>query len=106
MNWFPSSLLRRWQLLLVLALGNLAGMAGLPTGTFQNPLNPGPDPYLQYYSGNYYLTTSQGDCIRMWQASTLAGLKTAAPVVLWRDADPTRSRGIWAPEFLMDSSLL
>ncbi len=67
--------------------------------TFTNPINPGPDPWLEHFEGNYYLTTTQGDCIRMWQAPTLGGLKTANPVVVWRGDDPSRSLGIWAPEF-------
>lgn len=68
-------------------------------GTFTNPINPGPDPWMLYHDGNYYLATTQGDCIRMWQARTVAGLKTAPSVTVWRDADPTRSHGVWAPEF-------
>ncbi len=68
-------------------------------GTFTNPINPGPDPFMTVYNGQYYLTTTQGDCIRMWRAPTLEGLKTAPGQVVWRDADPSRSRGIWAPEF-------
>jgi GH43 family beta-xylosidase len=73
--------------------------AQLVPGKFQNPINPGPDPFLDYYEGNYYLTTTQGDCIRMWKAKSIAGLKNATPVVVWKDADPSRSRGVWAPEF-------
>jgi GH43 family beta-xylosidase len=73
--------------------------AGPSEGTFTNPLNPGPDPFMTWFGGNYYLTTTQGDCIRMWKAPTLAGLKTAPGVVVWRDTDPARSHGIWAPEF-------
>jgi GH43 family beta-xylosidase len=73
--------------------------AETPAGTFQNPINPGPDPYMEFYDGNYYLATTQGDCIRMWKAKTLAELKNAAPVVVWKDADPNRSRGLWAAEF-------
>ncbi len=67
--------------------------------TFQNPLNPGADPWLIYYRSNYYLSTTQGDAIRIWKAPTLAGLKTARPKLVWRDTNPSRSRGIWAPEF-------
>lgn len=73
--------------------------AGQEAGTFTNPINSGPDPWMRYHRGNYYLTTTQGDCIRMWKAPTLAGLKTARGVVLWRGDDPSRSQGIWAPEF-------
>ena len=35
-------------------------------GAFTNPLNPGPDPYMAWHDGNFYLTTTQGDCIRVW----------------------------------------
>lgn len=73
--------------------------AGQAAGTFTNPINPGPDPWLRYHRGNYYLTTTQGNGIRMWKAPTLAELKTAPGTVVWRDDDPTRSHGIWAPEF-------
>jgi GH43 family beta-xylosidase len=66
---------------------------------FTNPLNPGPDPWLLFHNGSYYLTTTQSDSIRMWKAPSLAGLKSAQPVTLWRDKDPARSHGIWAPEF-------
>jgi len=74
------------------------------TGTFQNPINPGPDPWMAYHEGNYYLTTTQGDAIRMWKAPTLAALKTVAPVTVWKDSDPSRCKGIWAPEFHLISN--
>jgi GH43 family beta-xylosidase len=83
----------------ILCAGLLAACGQTSVSKFQNPINPGPDPYLDFYEGNYYLTTTQGDCIRMWKAKILGGLKTAVPKVLWRDADPSRSRGVWAPEF-------
>ncbi len=78
--------------------------AELPAGKFQNPLNAGADPWLLWHDGNYYLTTTQGDAIRMWKAPKLAELKSAPPVLVWKDADPTRSRGIWAPEFHLISN--
>jgi GH43 family beta-xylosidase len=78
--------------------------AELPSGKFQNPLNGGADPWLVWHAGNYYLTTTQGDAIRMWKAPTFGRLKTARPAVLWTDANPTRSRGIWAPEFHLISN--
>jgi arabinogalactan endo-1,4-beta-galactosidase len=67
--------------------------------SFQNPINPGPDPWMLWHDSNYYLTTTQGDCIRIWKAPSLASFKTSKPVTVWRDSDPSRSRGIWAPEF-------
>jgi len=66
---------------------------------FQNPINPGPDPWMEYFEGNYYLTTTQGDSIHIWKSPTIGGLKTAKPVTVWKDDDASRSRGIWAPEF-------
>ncbi len=80
------------------ALISAALVAAPAGGTFQNPLNSGPDPWLVYHDGNYHLTTTQSDAIRMWKASTLAGLKTVKPVTVWEDANPSRSSGIWAPE--------
>ena len=52
-----------------------------------------------FHEGNYYLTTTQVDSIRIWKARTVAALKAAQPVTVWKDSDRTRSRGIWAPEF-------
>src|SRR3954469_13850909 len=68
-------------------------------GKFQNPINPRPDPWMVFHEGNYYLATTQGDAIRIWKAPTLAGLKNTHPTTVWKDNDPTRSTGIWAPEF-------
>lgn len=95
----PSRVRPDWLTVLFLCAGLLAACGQASVGTFQNPINSGPDPYMDYFDGNYYLTTTQGDCIRMWKAQTVGGLKTAAPAVVWRDDNPSRSRGIWAPEF-------
>lgn len=83
----------------ILPIRMTGNATALGAGTFTNPINPGPDPWMQYFEGNYYLTTTQGDCIRMWKNPTVAGLKTAPAVTVWRDRDPSRSNGIWAPEF-------
>lgn len=76
-------------------------LAVLPAqaGKFTNPINNGADPWLLWYKGSYYLTTTQGRSIKMWKAPTLGGLKTAPATTVWQDADPSRSSGIWAPEF-------
>ncbi|MFJ6530531.1 family 43 glycosylhydrolase [Streptomyces longwoodensis] len=68
-------------------------------GTFRNPLNAGPDPFMTYFNGNYYLTSSQGDRITMWRSPSLGTLATANPITVWSDGDPSRNRNIWAPEF-------
>jgi GH43 family beta-xylosidase len=67
--------------------------------TFRNPLNSGPDPYLAYHQGNYYLTTTQGKAVRIWKSRTLGGLKTATPVTVWSDTTASRCCHIWAAEF-------
>jgi GH43 family beta-xylosidase len=79
--------------------GATPATADSSAGTLQNPINPGPDPWMLWHEGNYYLTTTQGDCIRIWKAPNLAALKTSQPVTVWQDSDTSRSRGIWAPEF-------
>lgn len=80
---------------MALAIGATAQVA---PGYFQNPINPGPDPWMVYFDGNYYLSTTQGDAIRLWKASSLAGLKVAKPITVWTDTNTSRSAGIWAPE--------
>ncbi|MEV0849747.1 glycoside hydrolase family 43 protein [Streptomyces sp. NPDC049954] len=68
-------------------------------GTFRSPLNDGPDPFMTYWKGSYYLTTTQGSSIRMWRASSLSNLSAAEPVTVWTDSDASRNRDIFAPEF-------
>ena len=71
-------------------------------GTFRNPLNlsNGPDPWLTYYQGNYYLATTTGTSeLIMRKSPTLAGLKLAIPVQLYKETDPSRCCNMWAPEF-------
>jgi GH43 family beta-xylosidase len=84
--------------MLLLAVRFAAG-AELPSGKFQNPINQGADPWMVFHEGHYYLATTQVESIRIWKAPTLAALKGAQSVTVWKDANPTRSRGIWAPEF-------
>lgn len=65
-----------------------------PAGQFFNPLNPGADPWLGFAQGRYHLATTQGSCVRLWSAPSLAGLATAEPQLVWE-----RGRSVWAPEF-------
>jgi GH43 family beta-xylosidase len=71
-------------------------------GTLRNPLNlnNGADPWLTYYEGNYYLAaTTWASGLTMRKSPTLAGLKTAEPVQIYFEADPSRCCNMWAPEF-------
>lgn len=71
------------------------------SGTFTNPLFPnGADPWLEYWDGNYYLTTTTWTSeLVMRKAPTLAGLADATPVNVWSSTDPERCCNFWAFEF-------
>lgn len=73
-------------------------------GILRNPLNPygGADPWIQYYDGYYYLaTTTWRSELMMSRSETLAGLKTAIPVQIYAETDPSRCCNMWAPEFYL-----
>ena len=69
--------------------------------TFLNPLfDNGADPWLEYFDGNYYLTTTTWTSrLVMRKSPTLAGLSTAAPVNIWSETLPDRCCNFWAFEF-------
>ncbi len=75
---------------------------GTTGGTFTNPIKAnGPDPWLQYHDGYYYLaTTTWNRTVTMRRATTLAGL-SAAPdqVVFDLSSRPNGCCNMWAPEF-------
>lgn len=67
--------------------------------TYTNPLkNPdGSDPHIVYTGGYYYLTTTTWTNIQVTRATTIAGLKTATPKVVWTDSTTSRAGNFWAP---------
>ncbi|MET8153199.1 glycoside hydrolase family 43 protein [Actinoplanes sp. NPDC049668] len=67
-------------------------------GTFRNPVGTGPDPFMTYFNGNYYLLMTEGDAIRIRRSRSVATLLNAPAVQVWRDTDPTRNQHVWAPE--------
>jgi GH43 family beta-xylosidase len=78
-----------------------AGSGGGGTHTFTNPLDlHGPDPYLTYYNGFYYLaTTTWNNTVTMRRSATLGGLASAPDTLIYT---LTRSNGngtMWAPDF-------
>jgi GH43 family beta-xylosidase len=78
------------------AVADVALDAAVPVSEpFRNPLNGGPDPFLVYDSGFYYLATTQGDAVRIWKAASLAGLSAAPVTTVWQDG----SQEVWAPAF-------
>jgi GH43 family beta-xylosidase len=69
---------------------------------FSNPIRSnGADPWLEYWDGYYYLSTTTWDStVIMRRATTMAGLKTATDTVVWNDAGVSdRCCSHWAPEF-------
>lgn len=74
--------------------------AQTPPMTFRNPLKQnGADPWLTYYNGWYYLTSTTAADIQMRRARRIGDLKDAPDQVVWKDDTPGRSRDIWATEF-------
>ncbi len=72
----------------------------LRRATFRNPLKQdGADPWLTYYDGWYYLSTTGGANLKMRRARRISDLKDAPDDVVWTDADPSRSAHMWAPEY-------
>ncbi|KAL0579425.1 hypothetical protein V5O48_002596 [Marasmius crinis-equi] len=67
---------------------------------FQNPIKArdGSDPFMVYHEGYYYLTTTTWTNIQLTRATTIAGLKTATPKVIWTDSTSSRCCNLWAPE--------
>lgn len=68
--------------------------------TFTNPLLPsGADPWIAREGGFYYLMVTTGTDLVIRKARSLAGLSSAAPVVVWEPpATGPNSKDIWAPE--------
>ncbi|MFI6028158.1 family 43 glycosylhydrolase [Amycolatopsis magusensis] len=74
----------------------------LGSGTFTNPVKAnGPDPWLRYHDGYYYLaTTTWTSKITMRRSATLAGLASAPETVVFDLAGrPNGCCNLWAPEF-------
>jgi hypothetical protein len=74
---------------------------GTAPGTFTNPLaQRGPDPWLTYHDGYYYLaTTTWNSTITMRRSRTLGGLAAATEQVLFNLTRPNGAGAMWAPEF-------
>src|SRR5688572_15914943 len=99
-----------WRMMLVVtifaSLLFLSPYAKAQTNTFRNPLNPdrGADPWMTYYNGFYYLTTTTWSSdpnvgITMKRGRTIAELKAATPQRIFFDTTSSRCCNIWAPEF-------
>lgn len=67
---------------------------------FSNPIKTynGSDPQMVYHDGMYYLTTTSWTDVEITSASTIEGLKTATPQVIYTDNTTERGTNWWAPE--------
>src|SRR5262245_38167083 len=71
-----------------------------PAAFLVNPLLPsGPDPWVIYRGGFYYLMHTTGNSLTIWKTRSIAELAGAEKKVVWRaPATGPYSRDIWAPE--------
>lgn len=91
---WPRFILPIMKLLTLAAWAFIAAPLAAEPATFRNPINPSADPWLGYFEGQYHLSTTQGDRVRMWSAKTIGGLKDAKPMTVWE-----KGKGVWAAEF-------
>jgi len=70
--------------------------------TIRNPILPIADPFVARHDGRYYVTgTSTGTSLQMWVAPTLAGLRHARPVTVWRPRGDEPAYQIWSPSLYL-----
>ena len=63
----------------------------------------GPDPWMAWHDGFYYLTYTRGRDLAVRRAPHIGDLRAADDHVVWRDPDPSRNKQVYASEFhLMD----
>ncbi|MGY5796541.1 family 43 glycosylhydrolase [Rheinheimera faecalis] len=84
-----------------LAVASALPLPAIEDQSFTNPLFAnGADPWLEYWQGNYYLTTTTWTSqLVMRKSPTLAGLATATPVNVWSETNPKSCCNFWAFEF-------
>lgn len=79
-----------------LGLFGLFGSAAAYTNPIRNP--GGGDPQISWFDGYYYLISTEWTNLQLARATTIEGLKTATPKVIYSDSNPTRCCSVWAPE--------
>lgn len=68
--------------------------------TYSNPIHAtqGSDPFVVYTGGYYYLLTTTWVDVEISRATTLDGLKTATPKVVWSSTDASMCCNVWSLE--------
>lgn len=97
-KWANAGLVKLWCLLVITLA---AGAVHAATTTFTNPVfENGADPWVVFYKGNYYSTTTTWSSqLEMRKSPTLAGLADATPVNIWSETNEDRCCNFWAFEF-------
>jgi GH43 family beta-xylosidase len=68
--------------------------------TFKNPLmKAGPDPWMLFHDGFYYLCATSGRDIRIRKAAHIGQLYGSEDIVIYQEKIPSRARQMWAAEF-------
>lgn len=81
-------------------------VSGIVYDSFENPLRAGPDPWVTYHDGYYYMVLVSGTNIVCYKSPTLNGLAYAAGITIWsapKDSAITEenkmySQDIWSAE--------
>ncbi|KAI0318461.1 glycoside hydrolase family 43 protein [Amylostereum chailletii] len=73
---------------------------GLFAFGFTNPIKDanGSDPFMVYFDGFYYLTTTTWTDVEITRATTIEGLKTGQTTVAYSSTVASRCCNVWAPE--------
>jgi GH43 family beta-xylosidase len=79
---------------------NIDATADSRAREFKNPLLPsGPDPWVVFHDGMYYVTHSSGSNLKLYRTSDVSMLAQAESKVVWTPpATGMNSKEIWAPE--------
>lgn len=81
---------------LALGLLSLVGSSNAFTNPIRNP--GGSDPQVTYSGGYYYLISTTWTDLQLRRATSIDGLKSATPKVIYTDSNASRSCNLWAPE--------
>ena len=76
--------------------GGVALTAQVPN-TFSNPAFQSQDPWIVQWQGDYFYSDTEHNTIRIRKSSTLTGLSTATPQIVWTNSG-TGLHNVWAPE--------
>ena len=69
------------------------------TTTFKNPLLPsGPDPWVIYQDGYYYVMHTTGSDLRIYKTKKMSELGTSTYRSVWSPPGSPATRDVWAPE--------